>query len=188
MKLNIKKALTVALALCMGAGAPLMAQQADGAQNTENTRQPVKKNADNRGQQKAEEVKQRNAERGNTTQDRPSNQGNQGNQANQANQGNAFGRNKDTLSGREFGQNRAAEARTNNESRTRELDEAIVEGEKKVKEANAKIKQSREKLEKDRKDKKINDKQYAERKNKIEQAERKAQMLEEKVAQGKRME
>ena len=94
-------------------------------------------------------------------------------------------KNKGELSGKEFGQDRAQQAKMNKANKEKELDESVTEGEQKVKEAKEKVKQAREKLEKDKKEKKIKDKEYNERKTKIDKAEQAANELEAKVEKEK---
>src|SRR4030042_4957620 len=86
--------------------------------------------------------------------------------------GHAYGRNKGDLSGREFGQQRAEDAKLNKEQKEKELDSSITEGEQKVKEAKEKIEKSKQQLEKDKSEKKITDTEYKEKKEKIEKAEK----------------
>lgn len=101
--------------------------------------------------------------------------------ADDGNQGNAYGKNKGEMSGREFGQNRAAEARSKNEAKKAEVKKSVDEGDQKVAESRQRIKKAREKLEKDKKAKRVNQKQYEDRKKKIEEAERQTDELESKI-------
>ncbi|NDK56837.1 hypothetical protein [Pontibacter fetidus] len=97
------------------------------------------------------------------------------------NNGNAYGKNKGELSGREFGQARAAQAQLTAEERKENLGKAVEDGDKKVKESKEKIARAKEALEKDKKDKKLTDAGYNEKKARIERAEKAVQVLEEKV-------
>lgn len=97
------------------------------------------------------------------------------------NKGNAYGKDKGGMSGKEFGQNRAAEARSKNQSQKAETKRTADEGEVRVREARERIKKAKEKLEKDKKEKRVNDKQYEERRKKIEEAEQEANELEGKI-------
>lgn len=97
------------------------------------------------------------------------------------NKGNAYGKDKGEMSGREFGQNRAAEARSKNQAKKAETKRSVETGDSKVIEARDRIKKSKEKLEKDKKSRKVNDKQYEERKRKIEAAEKQTDELERKI-------
>ncbi|GAA4300395.1 hypothetical protein [Nibribacter koreensis] len=113
------------------------------------------------------------------------NQNRDNNGIDQDNQGNAYGKNKGDLSGREFGQQRAAQARLTGEQRRERLDNSVEQGDKKVREARTKIAQAREALERDRSGKKLTDAQYNEKKARIERAERAVQVLEAKVTEGR---
>jgi colicin import membrane protein len=101
------------------------------------------------------------------------------------NKGNAYGKDKGDLSGREFGQQRAAEARSKHQTKKADTKTAIEHGDATVSNARERIKKAKENLEKDKKAKKINEKQYAERKKKIEDAEQQTNELENKVKTGK---
>lgn len=100
--------------------------------------------------------------------------------------GNAYGKDKGDLSGREFGQQRAAEARQNREIKQNELQNTIRDSKGRVAEAKERVKLAREKLEKDKKARKINDKEYKERIERIEKAEAQIQELEMKIKAAER--
>ena len=60
------------------------------------------------------------------------------------NNGNAYGKNKGDMSGKEFGQNRAAEAKSKEKVKD-EAEENLSEAEEKVKEGKEKVKVAKEK-------------------------------------------
>lgn len=95
--------------------------------------------------------------------------------------GNAYGKNKDELQGKDFGQNRAEQAKMKRQSKAKELDDSAVNGDSKVIEGREKIKIAKEKLEKEKTSKKISDADYQKRKEKIDNAEKAVNILEEKV-------
>jgi colicin import membrane protein len=99
--------------------------------------------------------------------------------------GNAYGKNKNDLEGKEFGQSRADQARLNKQQKKQELDSSLVKGNEKVIEAREKIKVAKEKLEKDKKAKKISEAEYKEKKEKIDKAEKAVNDLEDNIQGGK---
>lgn len=104
-----------------------------------------------------------------------------------SNDGNAYGKNKGELEGREFGQERATQAKLNKEKQIVELDKTMTEGEARVKEANDKISSAKEKLEKDIKEGKITDIEYKEKKENILKVEKAVLELEERVINSKKL-
>ncbi|HNS17156.1 MAG TPA: hypothetical protein PKH94_09845 [Bacteroidales bacterium] len=100
-------------------------------------------------------------------------------------QGNAYGKNKGDLQGKEFGQQRAEEARLNRDVKGKELDEKIVQGEAKAKEARERIERAKAQLEKDKKEGKITEQIYQERKERISKAEQALSNLEFSIQKGK---
>ncbi|WP_162427832.1 hypothetical protein [Pontibacter pudoricolor] len=104
-----------------------------------------------------------------------------------ANNGNAYGKNKGELSGREFGQARAAAARLSNEEKQEKLNKVVTEGDEKVTEARGRVARALEELERNRKANTISDAEYNERKAKITRVEKAIQVLEEKVRDGKQL-
>ncbi|MBV6441417.1 MAG: hypothetical protein DYG98_03130 [Haliscomenobacteraceae bacterium CHB4] len=99
--------------------------------------------------------------------------------------GHAYGKDKGDLSGREFGQQRAAEARSKHQAKKAEAMTSVEKGDATVISARDRIRNAREKLEKDKKAKRINEKQYVERKKKIDDAEQQTNELESKVKKAK---
>lgn len=106
-------------------------------------------------------------------------------QADNADRGNAYGQNKDDQSGREFGQNRAAEARLTGEQRRAQLVTAVDEGDAKVKEARIRIAKAKDELERNRRFGKMSDAELTEKRAAIERAENAVRVLEEKVNAGR---
>ncbi len=100
-------------------------------------------------------------------------------------QGHAYGKDKEDLGGKEFGQQRAEQARLNREVKGKELDETIHQGEVKAKEAREKIERAKEQLERDKKAGKISEQVYQERKEKISKAEQALSDLEYNIEKGK---
>jgi colicin import membrane protein len=111
--------------------------------------------------------------------------GNKGKDDDKTNNGNAYGKNKGELSGREFGQARAASARLNNEEKQEKLNKVVTEGDEKVTEARGRVARALEELERNRKARTISDAEYNEKKARITRAEQAIQVLEEKVREGK---
>ena len=83
-------------------------------------------------------------------------------------QGNAYGKNKGDLKGRDFGQARAEQARMQQQVREAELDTHLAKGEEKVAKSRERIRVAREELEKERAGRKISDKDYQLKKEKID--------------------
>lgn len=100
-------------------------------------------------------------------------------------QGNAYGKNKGDLQGKEFGQERAEQARLSQETKSKELNETILQGEEKVKEARERIRVAKEKLEQDKKEGRISDQVFQERKERISKAEQALSELEVSIEKGK---
>ena len=104
-----------------------------------------------------------------------------------SNNGNAFGKDKGELEGKEFGQERASQARMKKEEKKKELDMTVDKNEQKVKDAKEKIKQSKEKLENDKAAGTVTEEEYQDKKEKIEQAEKAVLDLETKINKAKEM-
>jgi len=102
------------------------------------------------------------------------------------NTGNAYGKNKGELSGKEYGQERATQAKVNKE-KGEKLDQYVSQGEQKVKDAKTKIKSSKAKLDKDKKAGRVSDSEYRARKEKIDRAEAAVNDLDQKVQKGKKL-
>ncbi len=90
--------------------------------------------------------------------------------------GNAFGKEKEGMTGREFGQERAREARMEHQ---KNLNESIKKGKEKSIEARERILVAEEKNEKEFKAGDISEEEYESRKEKIEEAREKVDELEE---------
>ncbi|MBN2274837.1 MAG: hypothetical protein JXK95_10925 [Bacteroidales bacterium] len=103
-------------------------------------------------------------------------------------EGHAYGKNKGDLKGREYGQSRAEQARMEQHKKETELEHSVSEGEAKVKEGREKVRVAREKLEKDKKEQKLSETEYKEKKEKIDKAEKALDDLEMKVKKGKGLE
>jgi hypothetical protein len=84
-----------------------------------------------------------------------------------SNNGNAYGKNKNGLEGREFGQARAAEAKAQIDIRERELKESEV----KIADSRNRLLTIVKRFEKDRDTKKITQEEYVLRRQKIKNAE-----------------
>jgi hypothetical protein len=102
-------------------------------------------------------------------------------------QGNAYGKNKGDLKGREFGQARAEQARMHQQARETELDSHLVKGEERVVQSRERIRVAREELEKEKAGRKISEKNYQLKKEKIDNAEKAIDELDEKVRRGRRL-
>lgn len=100
-------------------------------------------------------------------------------------QGNAYGRKKGDLQGREFGQARAEEARMQHMEKQQHLDAQLQQGEAKVVRARERIRVEREALENERAARKISDKEYQQKKEKLDNAEKAVQELDRKLREGK---
>lgn len=91
--------------------------------------------------------------------------------------GHAYGKDKDSLTGKEFGQKRAADAKSKKEAITNA--EANIDKTTKTNDdTKAKIKQAREKLDAKKKAKKINDKEYNKKKKELDDLENQVLELE----------
>lgn len=102
-------------------------------------------------------------------------------------QGNAYGKNKGNLEGREFGQARAEQARMQRQTREAALDTRLEEGEERVIRSRERIRMEREELEKDKTGRRISEKNYQLKKEKIDNAEKAIDELDEKVRSGRRL-
>ena len=96
-------------------------------------------------------------------------------------EGHEYGKHKEGMSGREFGHKRSQEAKMKHDENVKALHHSKAEAQRKVEEARQKIDASKERLEKDRKEKKIDDTEYNERKGKIEKAEHAVNDLQKKI-------
>lgn len=101
--------------------------------------------------------------------------------------GHGYGKDKGDLSGKDFGQHRAEEAKLNKENKVKELDSNISNGEDKVAAAREKINASKQKLEENKKTGKISDAEYAEELQKIIRAEEGVKKLEYSLQKGKEL-
>ncbi len=99
----------------------------------------------------------------------------------------AYGKDKGSLEGKEFGQNRAEQAKLKKEWNKNELKRAVGCGEYKISAAKEKIETAKEELEKDKKARKISEREYQLMKDKIAQAEKAVGELESKVQAGRQM-
>lgn len=183
--------LSVALGLTIAVTESAVAQQGKGNTNKQATEsseeqeareknQNARTNKDHQKNNKLEE-KQERAQR-----DRAQAQGKQDQQpADDAGKGKAYGQDKGEMSGREFGQNRAAEARLTGEQRKALLVTTVDEGDNKVKEARDRIAKAKDELEKNRKSGKMSEAELNERRGVIERAENAVRVLEERVNAGR---
>lgn len=96
--------------------------------------------------------------------------------------GNAYGKDKEGLKGREFGQQRASEARSREQ-----LSSTVTDHERKINESRLKIREASDRLEAERKAGKVSAEEYRERKERIAKAERGVADLQRKVDQAKRV-
>jgi colicin import membrane protein len=101
--------------------------------------------------------------------------------------GNAYGRNKGDLQGKEFGQARAEQARLQQQEKRAELDTTLVQGENKIMQAREKIRISREDLEKEKTGRRITDKEYQLKQEKLDYAEEAVNQLEKKIIEARRL-
>lgn len=93
--------------------------------------------------------------------------------------GHAYGKNKDSLQGRDFGQNRAAEARSKHEAITNS--ESRIDATSKTNEVTrSKIKAAKDKLELKRKNKQISQSEYLKKKKDLDDLEMKVNELDKK--------
>ncbi len=91
--------------------------------------------------------------------------------------GHAYGKNKDSLQGRDFGQNRAAEAKSKHEAITNS-ESRIDQTSKTNDDTRSKIKQAKEKLELKKKQKQITDAEYTKKKKDLDDLEKQLNDLE----------
>ncbi|WP_299704251.1 hypothetical protein [uncultured Pontibacter sp.] len=141
---------------------------------------------DNQGKAKDNSGRAQNAKEQGKSQADNAQRGNQGRgQADDSERGNAYGQNKGDMSGREFGQNRAAEARMTGEQRRAQLVTTVDQGDSKVKEARDRIAKAKDELERNRRSGKMSDAELTERRAAIERAENAVRVLEEKVNAGR---
>lgn len=94
--------------------------------------------------------------------------------------GHAHGRDK-TLTGREFGEERAREAQTRNAEKKVELDSNIVLAKSRAEQARTKIEQASKDLEKQKEKKQIDQKSYEAIKEKLQKAEKALQKLDQEI-------
>lgn len=112
-------------------------------------------------QQQQHQVKEKAKEKGNGNGNKqtPPGQVKKGNDAGKSNQGNAYGKNKGDLSGREFGQQRAAEARakhqaqrpTTNEEAAKRIETTVLRNDVLLNETERKIQLAKQRMEELRK-------------------------------------
>lgn len=160
------------------------AAEATEVQEAREKNQQARGNKDNTKADQKENKKEEKQER--VQRDRAQAQGKQDRQqADDAGEGNAYGREKGDMSGREFGQNKAAEARLTGEQRKAQLVTAVDEGDSKVKEARDRIAKAKDELEKNRRSGRISDAEVDERRAAIERAENAVRVLEERVNAGR---
>lgn len=96
--------------------------------------------------------------------------------------GNAYGKDKEGLEGKEFGQHRAAEAKSKHEAVTNS-NQAIDNASKTNEDTHAKIKEAKNKLEKNKKEKKISDAEYNKKKKELDDLETQVNELDKKNAE-----
>jgi hypothetical protein len=104
-----------------------------------------------------------------------------------ANLGIAYGRYKESLEGKEFGQKRAEQSRLNKEVRKAQLTNSITSGASTVAEAREKITVAKENLEQDKKARIISEAEYQVKQEKIRKAEASLKELESKVEGGRKL-
>jgi len=102
-------------------------------------------------------------------------------------QGNAYGRNKGGLQGRDFGQARAEQARMQQQAREAELDTHLANGEERVARSRERIRVAREELEKEKAGRRISERDYQLKKEKIDNAEKAVDELDQKVRNGRNL-
>jgi colicin import membrane protein len=190
MKVNIARNIGLGLALCLTVSVTGTAIAQQGKGNANRTAAEARENQE--GQDKSQKAKAANENQRDNKgkqereqRDRAQEQKKVGQQTDNSGKGNAYGQNKGDQSGREFGQNRAAEARLTGEQRRAELATTVDEGDIKIKEAKEKIAKAKNELETNRKSRKISDAELAERRRAIERAEVAVRVLEEKVNAGR---
>lgn len=181
--LGVALGLTVAVtqsAVAQQGKANRQATESGEEQEAREKNQNAKGNKDHQKENKRDEKQER------VQRDRAQAQGKKGQQQDEdTDNGNAYGRDKGDISGREFGQNRAAEARMTGEERKARLLTTVDEGDNKVKEAKDRIAKAKEELEKNRRSGQMTDTELDERRVAIERAENAVRVLEERVKAGR---
>ncbi|MCP2042219.1 Atg14 domain-containing protein [Pontibacter sp. HSC-36F09] len=183
--------LGMALGLTVAVTQSAVAQQGKGNANRQATESGEEQEVREKNQNaKGNKVHQKNSKleekQERVQRDRAQTQGKKGHQQHdEAENGNAYGQDKGDMSGREFGQNRAADARMTGEERKARLETTVDEGDSKVKEAKDRIAKAKNDLEKNRKSGKITDTELDERRAAIERAENAVRVLEEWVKAGR---
>jgi colicin import membrane protein len=188
--------LSMAIGLTVTLAESAVAQQGRGNANKQATEareeqdareknQNARANAE-RGNQKGTPKNDREKDRQEREQrDRAQSQKGEPHKTNNDGKGNAYGRDKDGMSGREFGQNRAAEARMTGEQRRAELVTTVDAGDEKVREARERIARAKDELEKNRRGGRMSETELNERRAAIERAETAVRVLEERVNAGR---
>jgi colicin import membrane protein len=108
-----------------------------------------------------------------------------GNNVENKKEGNQCGKDKGDLKGKEPGQERPSQAKMS-KGKPQNLNDAVTQGEKKIKEYRTKIYTSRGQLEKDKKARRISEAEYRIRKGKIDKAEVAVNDLEHKIQKAKK--
>lgn len=98
----------------------------------------------------------------------------------------AYGKNKGDLKGIEFGQVRAATAKTKNKKKKEKVQKSVRKNEDKVKNAKEKIASSKSKAEKARKNGKMSKGDFDKKMSQIKAAEQATEKLEAALAKGKK--
>ncbi len=173
----MKKAFIFMLICGMISGSQLYAQNNTGKGNTK----PDKEQKDK--PQGHENKKDNDNSKGNQVKDQKMTKDNQGKGHDKDKEdhgkGNAYGKNKDSLQGREFGQNRANEAKSKNHQEALQKTETNVNQVSKTNEdTKNKIKQAYGNLEKKKKDKKITEAEYNKQKQELDNLEKQVNDLE----------
>lgn len=102
-------------------------------------------------------------------------------------QGNAYGKNKGNLTGREFGQERARQAKLNKETKQEELSNVVDVNSEKTKTAREKVNEKLEELEKMKEKGEVSEKEYGAKVEKIEEVKKQIFDLEEKMKKAKQI-
>lgn len=168
----MKKALIFTLVCGLIFGTNLYAQHGSGKGNNKTDKEKPDKVKDNKEQ--ANKV---------TGQGQDKDKGNQGQNKDKENQGkgHAYGKDKDSLQGREFGQNRANEAKSKNDKEAVTNTQTNIDQVSKTNDdTKAKIKEAKDKLEQKKKDKKISEAEYAKKKKELEDMEKQVDDLQKK--------
>ncbi|GGG19876.1 hypothetical protein [Pontibacter amylolyticus] len=181
MALGLTIAVTQSAVAQQGKGnANRQARESGEEQEAREKNQNAKGNKDHQKENKRDEKQER------VQRDRAQTQGKKGQQQDEdTDNGNAYGQDKGDMSGREFGQNRAAEARMTGEERKARLLTTVDEGDSKVKEAKGRIAKAKDELEKNRRSGQMTDAEVDERRVAIERAENAVRVLEERVKAGR---